>query len=117
MVIWPEHLGTAEFMAGIDLPTLAADYLELTGETLTIPTPTPVPAPTPTPAPVDPAPAPGPGILAAMADQGDTPMTGEVYFKGETGTYMSLTRGGKGLYCYSPVDGSVGFISFEKIYT
>lgn len=31
-VIWPEHLGSREFTAGMDLPTFAADYTEITGQ-------------------------------------------------------------------------------------
>jgi len=37
VVIWPEHLGSKSFLSGIDLQQLAADYLDLTGETLTLP--------------------------------------------------------------------------------
>jgi hypothetical protein len=37
VVIWPEHLGSAEFLAGVDLTRLAADYQDLTGSTLTFP--------------------------------------------------------------------------------
>lgn len=46
VVIWPEHLGSAEFLAGVNLTALAADYQQLTGQ----PFPAAVP---PTPAPVD----------------------------------------------------------------
>ncbi len=53
VVIWPEQTGSAEFLAGVDLPALAADYTALTGR----PFPAPVPSPQPTPAP---PPAPGP---------------------------------------------------------
>jgi len=48
--IWPEHLGTAEFLAGIDMTRLAADYQALTGKTLPVPNPAPQPSPTPAPA-------------------------------------------------------------------
>lgn len=62
-VIWPEHLTTAQFEAGVDVAALAADYQAITGRSLPVappaPVPTPVPAPTPTPAPV-PAPTPVP---------------------------------------------------------
>jgi hypothetical protein len=54
--IWPENLGTKQFIAGIDMNTLAADYYALTGKTLAIPAPAPAPVP-PTPAP-SPIPAP-----------------------------------------------------------
>jgi len=51
IVIWPEHLGTAEFQQGVNLAALATDYQELTGKVL--PLPTPVPTPPPVPADVD----------------------------------------------------------------
>jgi hypothetical protein len=59
VVLWPEHLGYREFMEGMDLTTLAADYKELTGKDFPIPLPTP-PAPGPTPTPTPP-----PGMDAA----------------------------------------------------
>jgi hypothetical protein len=31
VVIWPEHLASKEFLAGVDLAALAADYQEITG--------------------------------------------------------------------------------------
>jgi hypothetical protein len=37
VVIWPEHLGSAEFLQGIDLTQLAADYQALTGDPLVLP--------------------------------------------------------------------------------
>lgn len=37
IVIWPEHLGSREFLQGIDLRQLAADYLDLTGNALILP--------------------------------------------------------------------------------
>lgn len=59
VVIWPEHLGTAEFLAGVDQSALIADYAQVTGgKVLPVP-PAPVPVP-PAPVPVPPAPAPGP---------------------------------------------------------
>lgn len=46
VVIWPEHLGTAAFQAGIDPVKLAAAYQAITGKTLVLPTPvTPPPPP------------------------------------------------------------------------
>lgn len=48
VVIWPEHLGSREFLGGVDLAALAADYRAITGRDLPVPVP---PAPTPTPAP------------------------------------------------------------------
>lgn len=50
VVIWPEHLGTTQFQAGVDLTALADAYQQLTGRTLPVPTP---PQPTPNPSPVD----------------------------------------------------------------
>jgi len=41
VVIWPEHLGSAEFLQGINMTQLAADYQALTGTTLVLP---PIPA-------------------------------------------------------------------------
>lgn len=58
VVIWPEHLGSKSFLAGVDLTALAADYTAITGKpfpaVVTPPKPEP-PAPNP---PVPPAPAP-----------------------------------------------------------
>jgi hypothetical protein len=52
VAIWPEQLGTVQFMEGIDLNKLAAAYKNLTGRDLPItPAPQPTPVPTPTPAP------------------------------------------------------------------
>jgi hypothetical protein len=38
-VIWPEHLGTKEFLEGINLPRLGADYRAITGRPLLLPHP------------------------------------------------------------------------------
>jgi hypothetical protein len=38
VVIWPEHLGSAEFLAGVNLTQLATDYQDLTGSNLVLPT-------------------------------------------------------------------------------
>ena len=53
-VIWPEHLGSEEFLAGVDLQALATDYEAITGRPFpaTVP-PAPAPAPAPSPAPAD----------------------------------------------------------------
>lgn len=61
VVVWPEHLGTAQFEAGIDQAALASAYEGLTGRPFPVqPTPpAPVPVPVP-PAPPGPAPVPGP---------------------------------------------------------
>lgn len=42
VVIWPEHLGSREFLQGVDLSALAADYQAITGRALPLP-----PAPSP----------------------------------------------------------------------
>lgn len=56
-VIWPENLGTTQFLSGVNLQALAQDYKRLTGQDLPLPTP---PAPAPTPTPIPPAPVPEP---------------------------------------------------------
>ena len=50
VVVWPEHLGSEAFLAGVNVAQLAADYQEITGRVLPVPAPPP-PAPTPTPGP------------------------------------------------------------------
>jgi hypothetical protein len=63
IVIWPEHLGTTQFEAGIDQAALAQAYQELTGRPFPAPVPVPappVPGPGPSPQPVPPSPEPGP---------------------------------------------------------
>lgn len=45
VVIWPEHMGSKEFLDGVDLNALAADYQQITGR--------PFPAVVPPPAPTD----------------------------------------------------------------
>lgn len=63
VVIWPEHLGSTEFLAGVDLQQLAIDYTVITGKPFPAPV-TPVPGPpSPVPAPVQP---PGPGCLGVF---------------------------------------------------
>ena len=49
VIIWPEHFGSTEFLAGVNVSALAAAYRELTGRTF----PVAPPAPEPVPAPVD----------------------------------------------------------------
>jgi hypothetical protein len=50
VVIWPEHLGTKEFIEGVNLSVLAADYEALTGRPFpSVPQPVPVPDPVPSP--------------------------------------------------------------------
>jgi hypothetical protein len=56
--LWPEHLGSKEFLQGVNLSALAADYEALTGRRFPVqPNPSPQPGPQPVPAPpaVDPA--------------------------------------------------------------
>lgn len=48
LVIWPEHLGTVEFLTGVDVAALAAEYEQLTGRQF--PAPLPVPPVPPSPA-------------------------------------------------------------------
>lgn len=62
VVIWPEHLGSQAFLAGVDQAALAADYQSLTGRPFPV-QPTPVP-----PSPPAPVPPPGPDLAAAVAD-------------------------------------------------
>jgi hypothetical protein len=57
VVIWPENLGTKQFVDGVDLQALADDYKSLTGNDLPISQPTPIPSPAPAPSP---SPTPGP---------------------------------------------------------
>ena len=71
VVIWPENLGTKQFVDGIDLTALAADYKDLTGNDLPIvvpPAPVPVPpGPTPDPTPTPtPTPTPAPGCIVGF---------------------------------------------------
>lgn len=63
VVIWPEHLTTAQFQAGIDINALATAYQQITGKTFPVPAPAPSPAPTPAPVPAPvPVPAPASGF-------------------------------------------------------
>ncbi len=69
VVIWPEHLTTEQFQAGVDANALAVFYKDLTGRDLPIPvTPVPPgPAPVPPPAP-SPTPEPPSPLDPAVAD-------------------------------------------------
>ena len=62
VVLWPEHLGSKEFMAGVDVAALAKDYEALTGKSFPAPLPpAPAPPPAPNPGPTPPPnPVPGP---------------------------------------------------------
>jgi hypothetical protein len=53
--IWPENINHPAFMAGIDLPKLAAAYKAITGRDFPVKV---GPAPTPPPTPPTPSPAP-----------------------------------------------------------
>jgi len=69
VVIWPEHLGSKEFVSGMDLTAFAAAYTQITGRPFPAvlpPEPAPAPEPSPQPAPgpsPEPAPAPAPPSL------------------------------------------------------
>ena len=68
VVVWPEHLGSEEFLQGVNVAQLAADYQEITGRPLPLPQPPPAPPqptpPQPTPpAPQPPGPGPDPAVL------------------------------------------------------
>ena len=43
VVIWPEHLGSEEFLAGVDMTMFAADYTAITGRPFPVPVPPPPP--------------------------------------------------------------------------
>jgi len=63
VVIWPEHLGSKVFLAGMDLAQLAADYQSITGQpwpasVITPPKPAPAPVTGNPPAPQPPSPTP-----------------------------------------------------------
>lgn len=62
VVIFEEHLGTTQFLEGINVATLASEYKTLTGRDFPVAVPTPpAPAPTPAPKPIpDPIPVPVP---------------------------------------------------------
>jgi hypothetical protein len=74
-VIWPEHLGSKAFLAGVDLGQLAADYTALTGRPFPAPVPVPpVPVPVP-PVPVPPTPVPVPPVADYVDKAFATPAT------------------------------------------
>jgi len=62
VVVWPEHLGSKEFLASVDLAQLAADYTDITGKPFPAPVPAPAPTPAPTPTPPPPIPTPVPPL-------------------------------------------------------
>lgn len=55
VVIWPEHLGSQEFLAGVNMEQLATDYTEITGK--------PFPASVTPPKPAPPAPETAPADI------------------------------------------------------
>ena len=61
VVIWPEHLANAEFLAGVNITQLAADYQAITGK------PFPASVTPPKPAPPKPSPAPDNVITELVA--------------------------------------------------
>jgi hypothetical protein len=76
VIIWPEHLGSKEFLAGVDVNALASAYQDLTGRPFPVPVtpaPTPVPVPTPVPTP-DPVPVPVPVVPPAPTPVPPTPV-------------------------------------------
>jgi len=115
VVIWPEHLGSAAFLAGVDMAALAADYEAVTGNVLPLPTPpAPIPEPPVPPTPPEPpvpVPSPflvGPGVLAAMGRTGDAPLDDENYVVNSKGyTFKSETPGSKGDYIWWRSTGKV----------
>lgn len=70
VVIWPEHLGTAQFEAGIDVAALEAAFTDLTGSAPDWP-PSPSPSPTPPIPPPGPAPTPEPPAPTPDTDPAD----------------------------------------------
>lgn len=61
IVVWPEHLGTQQFEAGVDVAAVAEQFTALTGKPFPVPVPNPDPTPQPTPDPTpQPNPAPNP---------------------------------------------------------
>jgi len=61
VVIWPEHLGSGEFLAGVNMTALAADYQEITGN--------PFPAVVTPPKPAPPAPVPPENVLVELVQK------------------------------------------------
>jgi len=73
VVVWPEHLGSREFLDSVDLAQMAADYTDITGKPFPAPLPeppSPTPAPTPVPVPTPPTPEPVPeGFIQWLVDR------------------------------------------------
>ncbi len=66
VVIWPEHLGNREFLAGINMQQLAADYTAITGKPFPdVPVPPPAPVPPAPPSPPQP-PAPPANVVEEL---------------------------------------------------
>lgn len=62
VVIWPEHLASREFLAGVNMTQLAADYREITGHAF------PASVTPPKPAPPEPV-APPPNVIAELVEK------------------------------------------------
>jgi hypothetical protein len=85
LVIWPEHLGSREFMAGLDVAGFARAYEQITGRPFPAPPPTPTPPPTPPPPPPPPPPQQVDDVFAAVlmgADRGGRPWYAERHTTG-----------------------------------
>lgn len=68
IVVWPEHVGTAQFEAGVDRAAFVAAYFALTGQPLVLNPSPPIP-PTPAPVPPSPTPTPSPTPRPTPADE------------------------------------------------
>lgn len=53
VVLFEEHLGSTQFLQGVDVVALASDFHALTGHVFPVPIPQPQPTPQPVPSPVD----------------------------------------------------------------
>lgn len=67
VVLWPEHLADAGFLAGVNIAALAADYTQITGKPWPVTVTPPKPAP-PAPEPVPPAPSLLAELVAKLED-------------------------------------------------
>lgn len=71
VVIWPEMLVSAEFLAGVDMAALAVDYQAITGQPFPVAVTPPKPAP---PEPV-PAPVPVPTVITELVERLENVLT------------------------------------------
>lgn len=89
VVIYPEHLGTRQFLEGIDSAKLAADYKSLTGRDFPAPAPvTPGPVTPPSPGP---SPAPKPVPVALDAAEQALAVAAKVYLASNWHTPKAIT--------------------------